>query len=288
MKKLLSLAIAALAITLGGCNYSTVQPAQVGKILSTSGYEREILPPGRYTLGMRESMVLIDTSTNKYAEHMSVIMADDLTMKFDLKFRGRVDKSPVVLNPVFNDITLDKAQKITFTTLYNTYGRDQVRNAARSVVSKYKSDNVQKNFDRINAEINNELKKRFTNSPIIVSAAFLGNIQYPAAIIAANEAKAQRRIQIAEADSVNAIQLKKKQNEIELAKADRLLQNKLAETQAETNRTLSASLTPELLEAQRIEVNRIIAEGANKGQVIYMPVESLTSVGAQTKMFSGK
>ena len=86
------------------CSFPTVPPTAKGKVLTTAGYEPDIKEPGKYTLWGRDTMVLIETNTNTYKEHVSIILSDKLTLSAEVRFRGRLAGSSKVLNAMFNDI----------------------------------------------------------------------------------------------------------------------------------------------------------------------------------------
>lgn len=286
-KKIMTVLTITLTAFTFGCNRVTVEPAQLGKVLSPSGYSNEVLVTGKYTLGMREELVILDTATNTYAESMNVILSDKLTLTFDVKYTGRIRKDTKVINAMFNDITHGGDYKIMFQEVYSIYGQPKVRNISREVMSKYTVEDVHANYSRISEEINVALLDAFKGTPIELSSVALGDIRYPDVVTnAVSEAK-KRNMEIEKEVAQAKIELLKKENELTLIKADYEIEMTKARTVADANKVMGESVTPALLELKRIEVSKVIAGNSGKqGNTVYMPVESLTSSAAQIKMYN--
>ena len=285
MNKFLMVAIMAV-IGLTGCNRVTVDPAQLGKVLSPSGYSQEVLVTGKHTLGFREDLVVLDISTNTYSERMRVILKDKLTLTFEVQYTGRIRNDKRIINSLFNDITHGGDYKITFTEIYRIYGQPKVRNISREIMSQYTVEDVHANYARISEEIAKGLSDAFLGSPVSLSGIALGEIKYPDIVTAAVSEAKERNMQIERETAQAKIDLLKKKNELTLIKADREIELTKAHTVAESNKIMGKSVTPTLLELKRIEVSKILAQHAGEGSTIYIPVEGLTSTGASVKMFS--
>jgi len=273
-------------IFLSGCTRVTVEPAQIGKVLSPTGYSPEVLVPGMYTLGMRETLVILDTSTNTYTEKMDVILKDKLTLRFDVRFRGRILNKANVIDAMFNDITHGGDYKVTFTEVYKIYGKAAVRNKSREIMSQYTVEDVHANYGRISKEISMALAQGLQGTPIELSDIALGGVRYPDIVTAAVSEAKERNMQIERETAQAKIDLLKKTNELALINADYAIEMKKANTIADANKVMGKSITPALLDLKRIEVTKIIASNANKGQVVYMPVEGMSSTGANVRMWS--
>lgn len=287
MKKILLTLAVIGTLAFSGCSRVTVEPATVGKVLSPSGYSQEVFPAGKYTLGMREDMVILDVSTNTYTEPMDVILSDKLKITFDVRFRGRIRNDQKVINSMFNDITHGGDYKLSFQEVYAVYGKSAVRNVSRGIMSQYSVEDVHANYTRISKEIAGALEKEFVGTPIELSRINLGGVRYPDVVTNAVAQAKQRNMDIEREEAQAKIDLLKKENELKLVSADYEIEMTKAKTVADANKIMGESVTSELLELKRIEVNRIMAQGANKeGNTIYLPVEGLTTTGASVKMFN--
>lgn len=279
------LAVMAILVV-SGCSRVTVEPAQVGKVLSPSGYSNEVLKPGKYTLGMREDLVVLDTSTNTYKEPIKAILSDKLTLTFDVRFRGRIRKDTKILNSMFNDITHGGDYKVTFTDVYSIYGKAAVRNKAREIISKYTVEDVHKNYSRISAEVQLAVLGALESTPIELSDVALGDIRYPDLVTKAVEEAKSRQMQIEREKNQAKIDLLKKENELKLIQADYEIEMTKARTISDYNKEIGKGITPQLLELKRIEVSKTLATHAKDSSTVYIPVEGLTSTGASVRMFN--
>lgn len=280
MRKILMAAVAAMALALTGCGFYTVPPAAKGKILSTSGYSADVKETGKYLLWGRDQMVVLDTSTQVATESLAVKMRDDMTLNFQVRFRTRIHGSDSVINAMFNDISHENYQ-VTLPMVYRVYGKDVVQNAARSVVGKYRVNEVASNFDKINADLQTELRKAMASSPLEVSNVTIGNIEYPALITEAINAQQERELAIETEANEQAVRLVKKTNELKLAQEDYEIRMTKAKAIRDENQITAQGMNPMLLEYRRLEVLEKMAD--NKNNVI-VPVEGLVNPAMQLKL----
>lgn len=271
-----------LASLATGCGFGTVPPAAKGKILSTSGYSADVKETGKYLLWGRDELVVLDTSTQTMAESVSVKMADNLNLDFQVRFRTRIAGNDKVINAMFSDITHENYQ-VSLQRVYAVYGKDVVQSVARSVVGKYKTEDVSINFDKITADLHQELVKRMVNSPLEVSNITLANIQYPAVITKAIEAQQERKLAIETEANNQAVEMVKKENELKLAQADYEIRMTKARALRDENKTTAEGLNSMLLEYRRLEVLESLSKNNN---AVFVPYEGLGSSGVSNRMFS--
>jgi len=278
-KKLMVIAL--LAIAMVGCGRATVPPAAKGKILSNAGYSTDVKETGKYWLMPSEDMVILDTSTQVMAEAIEVKMADDLTLKLQVRFRTRISGNDKVINSMFNDIKHQNFQ-VTLPMVYGVYGKDVVQQVSRSVLSKYKIPEVSNNYDKISLDLTDSLRKAMANSPLEVSNITMANIDYPDVIDNAIQKRNEREMAIDTEANDQAVKMVQKTNELLLAEADYAIRMKRAETLRDENKTTSAGLSQTLLQYRQLEVMEKMAD--NKAAV-FVPYESLTNVGVQNRMY---
>lgn len=281
MKKIALAVTAAISLTLAGCEVSTVPPASKGKILSSSGYSADVKETGKYWLFGFKNMVILDTSTRMISENITVKMIDNLDLPFQLHFRTRIHGSNDVINSMFNDITHEN-YSVSLDRVYSVYGKNVVTNAARTVMSKYRVDEVAVNFEKINNDIFNEIKKRMVGNPLEVSDVTLARISYPPIITEAVEKQQERELAIVTEKNQQAIEMLKKENELALASADYEIRIKRAEAIRDENKITSDGLNPVLLQYRNLEVLEKMAESENK---VFVPYSALKEVGVSNTMF---
>jgi len=280
MKKLICVLLIALATV--GCSRVTVPPAAKGKILSGAGYSVDVKETGKYWLSWWENMVILDTSTQAMQERVTVKMSDDLDLTFDVRFRTRISGNDKVINAMFNDIKHENYQ-VTLPMVYKVYGRDVVQNAARSVMSKYKTKEVSANYDAINADMHKLLVEKMANSPLDVSNVTIGNITWPKVITDAIEAQQERELAIETEANQQAVRVVEKNNQLDMAEADYKIRIKKAEAIRDENQITAQGMNPMLLEYRRLEVLEKMADNKN---AIFVPYEGMASPGLQNRMYS--
>lgn len=284
--KLLSKMGIVLAMVIGAsaCSPVTIPPAHKGKFLTPSGYQTEVLEAGKYWEGIREDLILIETQTATYTENVKVILQDKLTLFVEVRFRGRIDGSDRVINAMFNDILAGPDDRLVFNEVYAVYGKMAIQNKTREVVSRYTVDEVHKNYARLSGEISEALTAVLENTPLQISDIAVGNIQYPELVTKAINQAEERRLAIAKEEAQAAIEMTKKKNELKLAEANYMVRLKKAEAVRDENLIIGEGVTPELLELKRLEVAEKLAESANDSSKVFLPIEALTSVGANVDM----
>lgn len=291
MRKILaSLALVLMmAVGVTGCSRVDVPPATKGKIVSSQGYSADVKETGRYLLWFSEKMVLLDTSTQTYKERMAVKMADDMTLNFDVVFRTRIAGNDKVINSMFNDIrpTVSSDDSnvldVSLPMVYKVYGQAVVQNAARSVLNKYRNEEVAANFDKITQDLQIVLTERMKNSPLEVSNITLGNLDYPDVITEAINKQAERELAIKTEQNQQAVEMVKKTNELKLAQADYEIRMTKAKALKDENALTAAGLSPMLLEYRRLETLEKMSE--NKSAV-FVPYEAMGDAGVSNRMFA--
>lgn len=282
MRKLLKMAatlVAALALT--ACGVYTVPPATKGKVLSTNGYSADVKEVGKYWLFGRDEMVLLDTSTQTYAEKMDVKMMDNLNLKFEVRFRTRISGDENTINSMFNDIK-HQNYEVSLPMVYGVYGRDVVQSVARSVVGKYDTESVAANFDKITSDLQTQLAVRMKGSPLEVSNITLANLDYPETIDEAYKLQGAKKLAIETEASAQAVEMVKKQNELLLAEQDYAIQVQKAKTLRDQNRITADGLSQALIQYKALEVQSEMAKSDN---TIFVPYESMGNSGLSNRMF---
>lgn len=286
MKFLTAIKAAALAliatVALTGCSFETIPPAYKGKILTTTGYNPEILEPGKLTTWGRDKLILLETGTRTVTETITVKMEDKLDLTFDVRMRTRIGGSDKALNGMFNDIQV-KDSTVSLPQIYAVYGLDVVQSTARSVVGKYKTEDVAANFDKITADLQERLVKNMIGSPLEVSNVTLGNLQYPSVIINAIEKQSERKLAIETETNQQAIETVKRENALRLAQMDNDIELTKARTLRDANAITANGLSPLLLQYRALEVQ---AEMAKNNSAVFVPYEALGTSGLSNRVFN--
>lgn len=281
-KKLALAAIIATTAVVSGCSREVVGPGELGKVLSTSGYSADLKQTGKYWLWITENMVVLDMTTQTLSEKISIKMADDLQLDLQIRARVRIRNDERIINAMFNDIR-HQQYRVNLPMVYHVYGRDEVTNAARSIISKYKIAEISNNFDRINQELQVELSKRMRNSPIELSNVTIGELVYPAIITKAIEDQMERELAIQTEKNNQAILMEKKANMVELEQKNYEIEMIKARAIRDYNKITADGLNPLLIQYRQLEVMEKMAENQN---AVFVPYESLNNTGLQNRMYN--
>lgn len=284
MKSTINTLLALICVILfSGCSWVSVPPTAKGKILTTSGYSPDVLVPGKYTLYGRDELILLETNTNTFTEQVKIVLADKLTLSADIRFRGRISGTDSVINSMFNDIVPGDDKTVSFEDVYAVYGRMAVRNKTREIISQYDVENVHKNYGRLSGEISAALTKALEGTPLEISDIALGDISYPRVVTDAIDAAKERELAIKKEQAQAEIELTKKKNERILAEANYQIEITNAKAIRDKNKIIGEGVTAQLIELRRLEV---LEKMAANNSAVFMPVEAMTSAGAQVRMFS--
>jgi len=265
------------------CSFQTVPPATKGKILTTSGYNPETLPSGKYTIWGRDKLILLNVNTDTYKETVKVILSDKLTLNVDVRFRGRISATDKIIDSMFNDIKVDHdTNTVDFDDVYRIYGKPTIRNRTRSVLSQYNVNDIHKNYNRLSAEIGKSIQDGLQGTPIEISDINLGDISYPKVVTDVVNMVKERELAIKKEESQAKIELIKKKNERLLAEADYQIKLTMAKAVRDSNKIIGEGITPALLKLRALEVQEKMAE--NKSTV-FMPFEAFNDSGARMRMY---
>jgi len=286
MKYLTRIIIALTILATVGCSMDTIPPAHKGKILSPSGYEPDVLETGKVTTWFRDELILLDVSTKTYSESVAVILADKLTLKVDVKFRGKIGSNPKIINSMFNDIVAGDDNKVSFGEVYAIYGKMIIRNKTREIISQYTVEDVHKNYGRLSKEIAQALVEPLKKTPLQISDIALGNIKYPKIINDAVEGAKARELSIKKEEANAQIALTKKRNEAKLEEANYQIEITKAKAIRDYNIIIGKGITPNLLKLKQLEIQSLLAENAKTNSTVFMPLSAMGSVGSQVRMYS--
>ena len=273
----------AMVLSLYSCSFETVPPASKGKILTTSGYNVDVLEPGKYTLWGRDDMILLQTNTQTYQEAVKIILQDKLTITATVRFRGRIAGSKDIIHSMFNDIQPGQDKIVQFNEVYAVYGKMAVRNKTREILSKYNVEDIHKNYARLSGEVSKVLKEKLKSTPLEISDIALGDIAYPEVVTDAISMAKEREMAIKKEEAQALIELTKKKSERLLAEADYQIKITQAKAVRDANKIIGQGITPALLKLRALEVQEKMAD--NKSAV-FMPYEAMMSTGAQMRMYS--
>lgn len=258
MRKLFTvLLIIGAALGLTGC-YEQIPAGTVGKVMGKSGFQPEVYPPSKiwleeFATATPEKLYLAQTTTQKFNEPFKVLLSDKLEIAGEIVFRGRIRSDKKTINYIFNDMTMND-NVVTVAEVYNTYGRMVVVNTARSVISKYNVDEVNKNYERITLELYQAIAPKLESLPLEISDVTIGRIQYPEIVTTAIEKAKEKQMAIEEEQAKVQIKLEELRGKEEAAKAEYRIKMLEAKRIRDYNKMTSEGITPDLIKLRELEL----------------------------------
>jgi len=259
-----------------GCLYS-VEPGEVGRIMTPSGFQDEILRPGRHWVGPASDLITLETSDRAFTVPMNVLCTDQLTITFEVaglsavrtataEDLNRVSEIFVNLRP---DATLGSTDiNISAQQMNAMYVTPVVAELARQIVSQYSVSDVAANSARISGEIATAIQSHFEGEFVEVKRITIQNLQFPAVITEAQQARARRQIEIETEQASQAIRLMEANNQLEIASIEYQEEMIRSSMVADSNRLIGDSITPGFLAYHQIVVFGEAANGPNNAMFI--------------------
>jgi regulator of protease activity HflC (stomatin/prohibitin superfamily) len=286
MKKLLVFAVFA-ALTLAGCGERVeVPPAHVGKKSTPSGLQEGIIPPSKIRLSacwwpgaICETLILSEASDYPVKESMKIFMPKDkLNLSVDVRGTFSVSSQSANVDEVFARLTAkqinDHSSLISMTQIYDTYGAPVVREAVRTVLTRYSIMEIMENREAISAELAQEVRKRLDPTPITTIRFGLADIQPPEVIVTAQEEATKREIEIQKAEADKQVKLKEAEAALEVAIKQQEVDIKEAETQVLVNKKLAEGVTPAWVTQRALKALEKLPNG---NHVILVPTEAYSN-----------
>jgi hypothetical protein len=287
----------ASTVFLSGCNIwgqrAEVPPASVGMILTSNGYQGNIIPPSRFRLSpcirLCDRLVVIEAGDVGMVESMEVLMPQEqVFLGVDVRFTLSMSSNQEEILRVFDRVVprqLDSGSfGVTIQDVYEVYGAAVVRNVVRASLSQMSTAEVQNNQGAVSEILRRDVSAALARTPLEVRQFGLADLRFPPVVRAAMEATQERRIAIEQAEANAQVEIRQAQARLEVARAQREADLLEAATIAEANRLLADGVTPELLEYRRWQVIERMAENEN---VVFFPVEMLGTPGLDYRILQG-
>lgn len=292
------IAMGALALTACGKRVQ-VPPAHVGKVLTPSGYEPDIISPSVFRMDycgfpgqICDKLVTIATSDNKIVEEFRLLMPkDDLYLNFSVNVVYAIRNDPKTLNTTLDRLSPDSQTKsgrtlsVSAHKIYDTYGEPIFRDVVRAVMAKYSIDEIASSRDAINQEIAVLLAEAIQDgAPLSFKYTGIADVDYPQVIVDAQELRASREIAIEKEEAEKAIRLVQISADLEAAQAERQVRVTRAEAAKAENDILAASATDRYLQYRKLEVLEKLAGNEN---AVFVPYGALDDVGLSQRIYNG-
>ncbi len=276
MKKILI----CLSLLVAGCASQDIPQAHRGKLFARSGLfsayrgghglTGPVLGPSTQFLGLYDELRLVDCSMTNVSQELDTLTHDGVHFGFHLDVRFSADCSDQGVDRILSSVRGNEHDVITPGTLYATFIRPAIGEAAREQVSPYRANELN---DR-QAEISAGIKKRFVDlmatrekNFLLVHEVNVSNLHFPPAMDTANLERAVQSVlrdkAIAERERVTA--------EIETTTMRRELAEKEADNTAARIDRIGKALkgNPEYIQYELIlKLPEIYREAGQHGNMI--------------------
>jgi len=265
-----------------GCQSRVVPPGTTVIIIKSNG-ESTIKSEGSYVAWGRDRVYFIDSKLKSFTERMKILCTDNVNMNVDVKWLGsfnptpdnvKVIKKQVPASPIDNGDM--KGFQLSLEKFYLTAMSDIVRSTSRLIISKYATDNIRGNREKIEADIRARVIKRLEKLgyPVATTDVLLSNIDFPEEVTKQREAIKKAQLDDEKNAALAKATLSKAKRDAEIAMEKGKAQVIRAKAAAAANRAIASSITPEILMDRQLTVFSEIAHSKNKDLII-MPYTAL-------------
>jgi len=284
------LIIGLMSFMLVGCVGEKVEvpPAAVGKIMGKDGYRQGTVPTSKFRLDwcvrFCDSLVTMSVADFSINETMDLFMPQDrLVMDFDLRLT--LTPKAEQYDSLFDRIPPiggQGVQVIPMESVYVTYAQQIIRSEAREILSKYTIAEVASSREAVNIELTTALTETINErTPFMVRYLGIADIGYPEVITTAQIKAAERREAIQQEEAQLEISKVSLERQLQEARLQRAIDVEAAQAESDVNLILADSVTEEYITYKQLEALQKISVSDN---VVYMPIEMLSSMAAQVKL----
>jgi regulator of protease activity HflC (stomatin/prohibitin superfamily) len=166
------LALAAAALGSTGCSFMTIEPGHRGLYFAPGdgGLRREVLPPGRYNLGMFTSNRIDDFDVTYSTKNEDIDTKSNEGLDLHLKLS-------VIYRPIVSELyALDT--EVGGTNYYTEVIGPEFRSACRGVFARHSYAELQKKNEVIENEVEAEVQRRVAGKHVEISSVTLESVEY--------------------------------------------------------------------------------------------------------------
>lgn len=190
-----------------GCATMDIPQAHRGRLFDRTGafafygggkgFTGPVLGPGTYYTGAYDELMMVDCSTLTEHDPMTVLTKDGVQFGLDMYVRFSANCSDASVKQMLRSLTPDQPHTVTVQKLFSTYVRPAIAAVVREVIAPYRASEINDQHH----DIIRRIRKRFLEviashegNIIKVYEVALSNLDFPAAMDAANEDRAVQAI----------------------------------------------------------------------------------------------
>ncbi len=218
--------IVVLCCVLSGCSY-VIESGHRGLYFShASGPRHEVLQPRRYHVAPLDHIVDFDVTYSTRKEEIHTVSSEGLAMSINVALSFR----PVVSELYDLDIEIG-------SNYYDEVVGPEFRTATRGVFARHSYLDVQKNNEKVEDEIEAEVRRRIAGKHIEISSVTLENIDYAQEIKASVRAKLVGEQEWLRGKLVVETEIRRKETDRRIAEEQARIDKVQAENEAATRLT---------------------------------------------------
>jgi regulator of protease activity HflC (stomatin/prohibitin superfamily) len=168
-----------LPFAASGC-FATIEPGHRGLLFDShhGGLHKDVLNEGRHWVGLWGRLIDFDVTYSEHTEDIHTISQEGLAM--DLKLS--LSYKPIVAELYDLDVEVGE-------NYYDEVVGPEFKTASRGVFSRHGYQEVQRNNEKIEDEVEAELRRRLHGKHVDISSVRLLEVNYAPEIVAADRAK---------------------------------------------------------------------------------------------------
>jgi regulator of protease activity HflC (stomatin/prohibitin superfamily) len=242
----------------------------------------------------RDKIYFIDTKLQSFKQGMNILCADDINMSVSIKWLGSFKVTPNTIEIIKSKIPAKKINKgdmkgfeLSLKSFYDMAVHDIVSSITRTIVSKYKTDNIKDNREVIRNTIKKQVLKRLNelSYPLETADILITNLDYPTEVTAMRKRIKQAQLKDQENSALAKAEVAKAERDAQIAKKKGEAELIRASLKAKANKIKSESLTKQILMARQIEAISQLANGKNN-TVFIMPYDMMQTDTPNTLILS--
>jgi regulator of protease activity HflC (stomatin/prohibitin superfamily) len=256
MKKFTLLLILSTIFLAAGCTNPSTPPGHEGyvrekpRIFGKGGFRGALKGPANFGVSLwRNEVTNVDFRPRTYGENFNILTRDELNISF--RFQTIIKIKPGTIKTVVEEYGGED--------FYKRYIREPLRSMVRKSVQELASRQVKEKRKEISSTVSAELKAYLADTPFVVIASAVGNIDYPKIVTEAVEKKLAAQQLLEEKETQKAIASKDAEIKIEEAKGI-----------AEAQKIINSTLTQNYLQHEAINAQLKMADSPNH-TTVYIP-----------------
>ena len=270
-----------------------VPPGTTVLVIKPSGKTMVHTQGAFYAFG-RDRVYYVDRKLKTYQEQMNILCQDKINMAVDVKWIGSFNISKEAMETIKQKVPsvegVFEGMRVFNLSLDRFYAdaiQPIVRQKSRIVISKYTTDVIPENRERIQEDIRVAVIQRLTELkyPVETSDVIVSNMDFPPEVTKHREQIKQAQLENERLAAQADAKVQEAKRQAQLAREEGKAEMERARAVAEANNVLGETYQqyPELLIKQQWESLKKLADSQNT-VIVIMPYEALQSGAADAAL----